>query len=50
MGGQTAEVTFKNVSSGSGKRGHGIENQFKFGEDGDWPWTPKPDNGSATKA
>lgn len=50
VGGQTAEVTFKNDSNGSGKRGHGIENQFKFGEDGDWPWTPKPDNGSATKA
>lgn len=51
VGGQTAEVTFKNDSNNSGKRGHGIENQFKYdGESGDWPWTPKPDDGSATKA
>lgn len=44
VSGETVTVSFNNKRNGSGKGGHGIENHFEFGEDGDWHWTAIPSN------
>ena len=42
VSGETVTVSFNNKRNGSGKGGHGIENHFEYGEDGDWHWTATP--------
>ena len=40
---QVAEVSFVNASSGEHTSGgHGVQNNFELGEDGDWPLTQTP--------
>lgn len=42
VGGRMAEATFTNRANGSGVGGHGIENNYELGDDGDWAWTATP--------